>query len=239
MKNIFILIVLLISIHYVAPPQLESQIKQQSTFSSETADALCREGKDKRDLYFGMWKREFLKRNNMVQNYFDNHVSVIKYDNECSVNGGVVFRIKYQVRYDWALIKQNDMFAVLMSSQEEAYRHLPIKRDRFFNDAELSYVLDKINYPSISPVKSIEKLAFSSYEEALKTFQQKVKGLISENVQLTFFQSGKLPRIDGYPYLTGRGVLNKEKNLCVKGYMNLVTSETMTRDTYCRTPEEW
>ncbi len=175
----------------------------------------------------------------MAQSFFDSHVSIIKYDNNCSNNGGVGFRVEYQVRYDWALIKQNDMFAVLMSSQEDAYRHLPIKRNSFFNEELLSYVLDKINYPSISPVKSIEKLAFSSYEEALNVFRQKIPGLISGNVQLTFFQSEKLPRQDGDPYLVGRGILNKEKNLCIEGYMNLATAVVMTRDTYCRIHEEW
>ena len=134
MRNILLLILLFVSVHLITPYLLQSQINQdqQSRFSGKRATALCQEAKGKRDLYFGMWKKEFLKkRNNMSHSYFDSHVSIITYDNNCS-KSGVGFRVEYQVRYDWALIKQNDMFAVLMSSQEDAYRHLPIKRDRFF-----------------------------------------------------------------------------------------------------------
>jgi hypothetical protein len=176
-----------------------------------------------------------VKRNAMKRTFFDEHVSVTSYDIECQWVSGLSLRVEYKVTYDWAEINQHDQIIVLLYSQEGAYRHLPIKRDHLFDEEEVSYAIDKrVFFSSITPVKSIERLAFPSYENALKVFQRKLGGHRPENVQVSFYVPGKLPRTDGDPYLLGRGVVDDARNVCVFGYMNLVTAEAVTHESACR-----
>ena len=238
MNQFVLLAVLLGGTQILAPYLLQSQINQQPASSQPSkgkAAALCREAKDKRDLYLEMWKKQFLKRNNMKRTFFDEHISVTKYDIECQWVSGLSLRVEYKVTYDWAVIDQYDQVVVLLYGQEEAYRHLPIKRDHLFDEEEVSYVIDnKVFVSSITPVKSFDKLGFSSYEDALKAFQHKIGGHRPENVQVSYYVPGKLPRTDGYPYLLGRGVVDMDRNVCVFGYMNLVTAEAVTHESACR-----
>lgn len=110
----------------------------------------------------------------MKRTFFDEHISVTKYDIECQWVSGLSLRVEYK------------------------------------------------------------KLGFSSYEHALKAFQHKIGGHRPENLQVSYYVPGKLPRTDGYPYLLGRGVVDMERNVCVYGYMNLVTAEAVTHASVCR-----
>jgi hypothetical protein len=237
MTQFLLLAGLLVGTNMPAPYLLQSQIIQPPTSSQqlkEKAAAFCQEAKEKRDLYLGIWKRQVLQRNAMKKPFFDEHISVTSYDIECQWVSGLSLRVEYQVTYDWAAISQHDQVIVLLYSQEEAYRHLPIKRDHLFDEEEVSYAIDKrVFFSSITPVKSIARLGFSSYQDALKFFQRKMGGRTPESVQISFYVPGKLPRTDGDPYLLGRGVVNKERNVCVFGYMNLVTAEAVTHESAC------
>lgn len=218
---------------------LQSQVKEQHTTlqSSEKktkAIALCREAKDKRDLYFKIWKKQFLKRNNMAETYFDSHIAVTKYDIDCQWISGLAFRVQYNLTYDWAIINHQDQIVVLLYEREEAYRHLPIKRDHLFDEEEVSYAIDKnVFFSSITPVQALDKMGFLNYEEARQAFQKEVGGEKLDGVRLSFYVPGKLPREDGYPYLIGRVVIDWTKNLCIEGYMNLVTGKTVSWKNAC------
>jgi hypothetical protein len=238
MNQFWLLAGLLAGSHILAPYLPHSVINQQPTSSQpskQRAAALCQEAKGKRDLYLGIWKKQVLKRSDMQRTFFDEHVSVTSYDIECQWVSGLSLRVEYQVTYDWAVVNQHDQVIVLLYGEEEAYRHLPIKRDRLFDEEEVSYAIDKkVFFSSVTPVKSLAKLSFSSYEDALKTFQRKIGGHRPENVQVSFYVPGKSPRTDGYPYLLGRGVVDMQKNVCVFGYMNLVTAEIVTHESACQ-----
>lgn len=237
MNKILLITILLSGTHMLAPYLFQSQVNQQpisSQLSDEKAAALCREAKEKRDVYFGIWKKQFLKRNNMAQAFFDKHVSVDKYDVECQWVSGLSLRVEYKVTYDWAAINQHDQIVVLLYSQEEAYRHLPIKRDHLFSEEDVSDAIDKnVFFSSITPVKALDKMRFSSYEDAAKAFQKKIGVETLDNVRLSFYVPGKLPRQDGYPYLIGRGALGMKRNVCMDGYMNLVTGAVKARENAC------
>jgi hypothetical protein len=227
---------LLAATHLLVPlPQLQIDHEPSSPQPSrEKAAGFCEEAKAKRDFYLGIWKRQVLKRNGMTPSFFAKHISVTSYDIECQWVSGLSLRVEYQVTYDWAKINQHDQVIVLLYSKEEAYRHLPIKRDHLFDEGEVSYVIDKkVFFSSITPVKSIDRLGFSSYQEALKVFQRKLGGHKPENVQISLYVPGKLPRSDGDPYLLGRGVVDEARNECVFGYMNLVTAEAAIHKSVC------
>ena len=92
--------------------------------------SICREAREKRDVYLGIWKSQFLKRNRIDQTYFDNHVRVRDADVECSWQSGLSFRVQYTVTFGWAAIEAQDQLVILLYESESAYRHLPLGRDR-------------------------------------------------------------------------------------------------------------
>jgi len=237
MNQLLLALVFLGSSHLITDCLFQSTTNQPSSSqqTTEKATVLCREAKDKRDLYLAMWQRQFLKRSDMKQSFFDKNISVTKYDIECQWVSGLSLRVEYKVAHDWAVIDQYDQVIVLLYGEEDAYRHLPLKRDQLFDESEVSYALDKrVFFSSITPVKSLDKLAFPSYQNALAAFQRKLGGHKPENVEVSYYVPGKLPRTDGYPYLLGRGVVSMQKNVCVFGYMNLVTGEAVTHESACR-----
>lgn len=198
-------------------------------------DALCRKANERRDIYLEIWRKQFLKRNKMDRTYFDSHVSVTKYDVGCQWNDGLAMEVNYRVTYGWAAIDHKDEFVLLLYDQDAAYRHLPIKRNHLFNEEEVSYAIDqRVYFSSISPVKALDKLKFSSYEDALKVFRKKAGSEKLDNVRLSFSVPGNVPRENGYPFLLGRGLKDVKRNECVVGHMNLVTGETVMDEYPCR-----
>lgn len=236
MNKILLIILLLSSTPILTSYLFRQQANQQflsSQLPSENAVALCREATDKRDMYFGIWKKQFLERNGMEQSFFDKHVLVDKYDVECQWASGLSLRVEYRVTYDWAVINQHDQIVIALYSQEEAYRHLPIQRDQLLTEEEVSYMLDESVFSSITPIKDLDKMKFSSYEDAAKAFKEKIGTEDLENVRLSFYVPGKVPRQDGHPYMIGWGVIDGNRNLCISGYMNLVTGESEAHETAC------
>ena len=197
-------------------------------------EALCREARDRRDAYLEIWKSQFLKRNRMDRAYFDTHVQVGKYDVECEWVSGLSFRVEYTVKFDWAAIEAQDQIVVLLYESESAYRHLPIKRDHLFDESEVACAIDKqVFFSGISLVKPAGKLAFPSQAAALEAFRKKAGTRELDNVRLAFYVPGNVPRIDGHPYMLGRGTIDAAKNLCVEGHVNLVTGEITTWNNAC------
>ncbi len=233
MNKFLILAILMIAAEAFPSPVLQSSSGARvSELSSRKAAPHCQEAKDKRDTYLEIWKAQFSRRNTLDQSLFDTHISVVDYDIECAWVSGISFRVRYKVTYDWAVVEHQDQFVVLLHNKEEAYSHLPIKRDRLFDEEEVAYAIDKhIFFSSVAPVKVVGKLAFESYEEALKAFQKQLGGEKIENARISLFVPGKGE--DGYPYLLGRGVVDASKNVCVNGYMNLVTGRAEARRDAC------
>lgn len=205
-----------------------------SPVAGTDAEALCREARSRRDAYLEIWKSQFLKRNRMDRAYFDTHVQVRKYDVECSWVSGLSFRVEYTVKFDWAAIEAQDQLVVMLYESESAYRHLPLKRDHFFDEAEIALTIDKtVFFSEISSVKPSDKLAFPNHAAALEAFRAKAGTKDLDNVRLAFYVPGNVPRIDGHPYMLGRGVLNEAQNQCVEGHVNLVTGKITTWANAC------
>ncbi|MCC6744105.1 MAG: hypothetical protein IT175_09615, partial [Acidobacteria bacterium] len=190
------------------------------------AEALCREARNRRDAYLEIWKSQFMKRNRMDRASFDSLIRIRSHDVECDWESGLSFRVEYTVTFDWASIEANDQLVILLYGSESAYRQLPLRRDTFFDEAEIALTIDRqVFFSDISSVKPAAKLAFTSQTAALEALAAKAGTKDLENVSLAFYVPGNVPRIDGHPYLLARGTLDAAKNQCVEGHVNLVTGK--------------
>ncbi len=197
-------------------------------------EALCHEARARRDAYLQIWKDQFQKRNRIDQTYFDKHVQVRNADVECSWQSGLSFSVQYTVTFGWAAIEAQDQLVILLYESESAYRHLPLGRDRLFDESEIALTIDKqVFFSGISAVKPAAKLAFANQAAALEAFAAKAGTKDLDNVRLAFYVPGNVPRIDGHPYLLARGTVNAKQNQCVEGHVNLVTGEVTTWANAC------
>src|SRR6187549_3139506 len=67
--------------------------------------------------YLDFWKKEFVKRNAMSQEWFDQHISDVKTSANCW-NSGITFRVEYKVKIDWAVMDDYSDFMVKLSSSD-------------------------------------------------------------------------------------------------------------------------
>lgn len=75
-------------------------------------------------------------------------------------------------------------------------------------------------------------LKFDNAKDALAAFRSQTAQ--SMGVQrISTYVPGKLPREDGDPYFIGRGVVDKQNNICIIGYMNLVSGAVESHRDVC------
>ena len=185
-------------------------------------EAIC-DGEELCSYYLNIWRSEFLNRNNMTEEYFKNHIDV----NEAYFGtyiDGVNFHVEYTVFIDWAAIENSDNFIVFIASSDEAHSDYTVPRDTYLPESEISIVLDTgIFNSSIDPIISIEELAYEDANDALQYLRNEADTCSMEFYELAYWVPGNIPRVDGYPYLLGRGVIDQDSNQCIRGQINLST----------------
>ena len=183
--------------------------------------------------YADLWKREFMGRNNISESYFDTHISSIWTSSNCW-NSGITFQINYRITIDWAIIDRADKFIVMLSSSTNAYQYLDIPRDVFLDDVHIGLVLDNSVFgSSVGPVVPLENLPYESCWDAVLAFQDSAGSEEMLPTRIAYYVPGKIPRVDGYPYFIGWGIIDLDANECIDGYFNLFSSESDAWMTYC------
>lgn len=183
--------------------------------------------------YLNIWLTEFLNRNNMSEDYFNNHIDV----NEAylsTYSNGELFHVEYTVFIDWAAIDNSDRFIVFISSSADAYQQYSIPRDAYLSESEISIVIDNNVFDSsITPIISLEELEYEDANDALQDLRNEADTCSLEFESLSYWVPGNIPREDGYPYLFGRGEIDQAANECIKGHINLATGDVDFNYTEC------
>ena len=187
-------------------------------------EAIC-DGEELCSFYLNIWKSEFLNRNNMAEEYFNNHIDVDE-AYFSTYNDGENFHVEYTVFIGWAAIEYSDNFIVFIASSADAHSDYAGPRDTYLPESEISIVLNTgIFNSSIASIISIEELAYTDANDALQDLRNKADTCSLEFDRLSYWIPGNIPREDGYPYLFGRGVIDQALNQCISGQINLYTME--------------
>jgi hypothetical protein len=181
---------------------------------------------DKAVYYKGMWKAKFMVRNGIDEDYFDRHVSSVWTSSNCWSNG-ITFTVNYRMTIDWAVVDRADKIVVMLYSSSNAYQYLDIPRDVFLDDGEVDLILDnRVFDSSVGPVLPLEHLPYANCSEAVLAFQDSTESSDILPTHIAYYVPGKVPREDGYPYFIGRGEVDLEENICIKGHFNLFTGDS-------------
>jgi hypothetical protein len=184
--------------------------------------------------YFAIWKEQFLTRNQMSQDYFNNHITPCKTQLFSWVDG-ISFEISYKVEIDWAETVLSDKFAIWLSKTTLGlYPSLDVPRNILLSADQINvlYIIQAFS-SSINSVSSVNQLKYTSFREAMSALikESKVDTLCTGNV---FFQSPNFTSPpSGNPYLEASGVLNWNENKCITSSLDLVTGKAQVFYNVC------
>ena len=181
--------------------------------------------------YFSIWKELFLSRNQMSQQYFDNHITL------CSTTihkwaEGTSFEIFYKVKIEWAEYRLLDKFIIYIGSS--LYPGLNVPRNVLLSKSQIETVLNGNYFSSQSSIITpVNELKYSSAEDAMKALinASEVDTFCSGSV--SFPQRSLNNYTVGHPYFNASGVLNWKDNKCIEGSIDLITGETQISEGIC------
>lgn len=240
MKNLFIPLALIIL--FISCSEEGNNVKKDEL----TLDSSCEFLKDtvikdfgsvlsqsQDSFYYGVWKSELLVRNGIESSYFDQHFQNIHLSSKEWKNG-ITFRVDYLFNFDWLKFKVTDQFLIKLNSSFTAYQYLNIPRDILL-DAEWTTfnIRNDINYTGTCKINKIDRLLYKSCKEAYQSFKDSSGYDVIYPERISLYVPGKLPRIDGYPYFIGSGIIDSTTYDCVKGYFNLVNGTFEVWEDYC------
>ena len=177
--------------------------------------------------YSTIWKELIQEKNDLNQDFFDNHIKVHYSDiNEWS--RGTSFNICYQIQVDWAMASVCDQFIIKINPENTNYPHLDLPRDSFLTKVDIEKVLDQRAFSS-----SMEKIN-NTTEIIQLSFESALNELIEfSGVNTLCFTRLVLNKANGNLTLKAIAKYENEENLCIHGEIDLITGEKVVRDNLC------
>ena len=183
--------------------------------------------------YYKIWKSELQNLNEIDSIYFIRHFKKIHLSS-VEWNEGITFRIDYLFSFDWLKFKVTDEFMIKLNSSSSSYQYLHIPRDTLLNDNWTRFnIRNGINYEATCLINKIEKLPYKSCSEACQSFKDSSGYDVMYPERISLYVPGKSPRVDGYPYFIGHGIIDSTTYHCVKGYFNIVNGKYEVHEDYC------
>ncbi len=181
--------------------------------------------KEINEKYVPIWKNLFMKKNSMIENYFNKHIEIIDtgistdqsrfiamggFADERRERGREYFEILYKIKSDWVEFDTKDRFAIRNENS-----------DVYLTQAEIEENMNAKNtfHDSITDIAKFHPL-----EKPNITFKQAVQKLQQINLPNSKYIKPiflGLDKKNGGIILYGIG--NISDNECVEGYFNLLT----------------
>jgi hypothetical protein len=176
--------------------------------------------------YFGIWKNLLLSRNQMSQDYFNNHIIPCNTSID-NWGDGISFRIAYNVKIDWAEVQLWDKFVIWLSpSTSGLYPSLSLPRSSLLTKDQIISAASLMAFNTrLNTISSIDKIKYTSLNDAMNALSRSsgVDKLCKSD--LYYEKPHMVIPPTGLPFLRAYGALNWEKNECITSQMNLYTGE--------------
>lgn len=159
--------------------------------------------------YLSLWQELLTEQNGTGNEVFADKIKVVSSRIETYPNMDE-FRVEFIQKIGWLEIRGQHIFTVKLSSSEGGYKHLPLPRDKWFGKDDIKLAIAKKLFNSTPLNLTAAKAPFFSSLEAAKEFIKKEAGIDNFiECEQVFYVPGKLPRIDGDPYLVFAGTRTK------------------------------
>jgi hypothetical protein len=213
-------------------------LKEDCTCYAETLEPEVCNGtlsqNDTCQTYLGIWKDLLLSRNQMTQDYFNNHITPCNTSID-KWNDVISFWISYKVKIEWSEVLLWDQFIIWLSpSTSGQYPSLTLPRNSLLTKNQINSAANIMAFSSrINTISSINKLKYHSLNDAMKVIVRS-SGVDKFCTCEIFYEHPHMviPPI-GHPFLRSYGVLNWDENKCITCQMNLYTGEIKVSNNPC------
>jgi hypothetical protein len=183
--------------------------------------------------YFKIWKELIISRNQLSENYFNEHIFPYKTVID-SWNDGKSFRVEYKVKIGWAESNLADQFIIWLDpSTTGLYPSKPTPRSTNLTRDQINRLLDIFAFSSsIHKIAKIDNLKFDSRDEAISVLQL-ASGVNNFDSGEVSYKEPDFNADSGHPFLKVFATINKSENKCMSGKIDLVTGEVEVRSQPC------
>lgn len=179
-------------------------------------------------IYTAVWKELFMKHNNMTEEYFDKHITVIASGSTPPERDGGRFFISYHLQNDWAIARGGDAFVIKIAEDEDDYPEIGLPRGKYLSLEEIESAMVSGGFNSdIEKAPKTGPLRYSSVNEALDSL------IKAADVDTMCFRRVFLSRHRGTLTMEAFAVYEDEENSCIVGTIDLITGITSTSDVSC------
>jgi hypothetical protein len=175
--------------------------------------------------YFNIWKELFLAKNQMTEEYFNNHITICNTSANTDQYQGIQFALTYKFKIDWFETKFEENFMIWLTPlylQNNPDINLPVNT-LLSKDQVSQYMGNPFFATPMEIISSIEHLNYSSRQAAIMAMAANagVNDMCTSNLSVQYMNVDN-PMI-GHPVLTASATVNWEDNKCVSGIMDLAT----------------
>jgi len=175
--------------------------------------------------YFNIWKSIFLIKNQMTDQYFNNHITICNTGIYKYANQGISFQLTYKLSIDWFETAFEEDFMIWLAPTyllNNPTVNLPSE-----TLLSMDQISANINNPFFADpthvMSSIDHLKYSSRQEAINVLARAagVFDMCANTVSIQYQNIANPPL--GHPILEAYSVLNRDENRCVSGKMDLAS----------------
>ncbi len=177
--------------------------------------------------YEAIWKSILLEKNGLDEEYFRNHIEIVR----TSINefqDGIVFWVTMRVTVGWASTYVGDSFIIKINKDNTYYPALPVPRYVYLTKEDIRTIVDSKAFNSrVTKLSGESTLNIPSKEEALKRMKKAahVDNLCNSGTIISR-ASGHFMLRAGASYVNGY-------NECMTSTINLITGETQVSNGPC------
>jgi len=198
--------------------------------------AQCAQAERELPTQVAQWRSRFVERLKLNEGQVVDRVAVTRSLVSCW-DRGINVSVLYTVRYDWAQVPGMDSFPLLRTVQPNG---TAVPQPAFLSPAQLASTAEQTAVDTeLMPLQLDGALMFSGAPQAearLVEALRKRSGKPPKDVrtELAFYVPGRVPRVNGQPWMLMRATLDDAANRCGSGSLNLVTGDVQVVEGPCR-----
>ena len=200
-------------------------------FSCEKDNNLCKDDNCKK--YFNIWKELLISRNQITEEYFNEHIFPVSTKID-TWNDGKSFEIEYLIKIDWTEAQIRDQFIVWLDPSTSIF--LPYQsyaKSTYLTKSQISSIVDNLYSSSyIHDIAMVDKLKYNSINDAMQVLKT-ASGIEQLPDGLVFYKEPSLKDCPGNPNLRTSATINWSENKCLNCEIDLVTGETVIKQIAC------
>jgi hypothetical protein len=185
--------------------------------------------------YLDIWKELFLTKNQMTEQYFNNHITLCNTAVYKYANQGIQFEITYKFSVDWFETSFEEGFMIwIFPSYLQNNPTVNLPGETLLSKDQISNIINNPFFGyAIHTISPIDHLRYSSKQEAIYSMARTagVKDMCVSTLSIQYMNIDNPPL--GHPILEASAVLNWDENRCVSGIMDLSTDYLKTDSLAC------